>query len=107
MTKFQSPASVQRKLEAEFGKNTNCIVATFQIFCETGTLENRQHSGRSLKITEEKIDEAHDINENQQQTNARTVATARSISRTTVHRIITTLKPYKVQFVQRLDEEDF
>ena len=56
---FESPTIVQRKLEAEFGKNTpkkNCIIATFQRFCETGTVENRERLGRLAKTTEKKID---------------------------------------------------
>ena len=40
-------------------------------------------------MTEEKIDEAYHITENQQQTSVWTTATAFSISRTTTYRIIT------------------
>ncbi len=46
---------VKRKLQIEFGKNTpseKCIKVTFERFCETGTVEDRQRSGRSSKITE-------------------------------------------------------
>ena len=49
MNKFELPTIVQRKLEAEFDKNTpkkNCIIATFQRFYETGTVENRERSGK-------------------------------------------------------------
>ena len=67
--KFQSPTIVQRKLEAEFGKKApknDCIIATFQRFCETGTVENREHSGRPSKLIEENIDEVYHVTENQQ-----------------------------------------
>ena len=102
-------------MEAEFVRNTfkkkkNCIIATFQCFCETGTVENRKHSGRPSKITEEKIGEAHHVTESQQQTSIRTVAKDCSIFRTTAHRVMTeylSLNPYKVQFAQKLDEGDF
>ena len=53
MAKFESSTIVQRKLEAEFGKNArkkHCIIATLQRFCETGTVENLECSGRSSKI---------------------------------------------------------
>ena len=86
MAKFESPTIVQRKLKAEFGKNTterDYIIAMFKRFCETGTVEN--HSGRLSTITWEKIDEVHHVTENQQQTSVQTVATACPISRTTAH----------------------
>ena len=38
-----------------------------QVFCETGTIENRERSGRPSKIAEEKIDEVLHVTENQQQ----------------------------------------
>ena len=82
MGKFESPPLVQRKLEAGLGKNAskqNSSTATFQCFCETGPVENRECSGRSSKITEKKIDEVHDVTKNQRQTSVRTVATAYSI----------------------------
>ncbi len=113
MAKFESPIVVQRKLQAEFGKNApkkDCIISTFQRFCETGTVENRERSGRPSIITEEKIDEVYDVIENQPQSSVQTVATACSISPMTTHRIMTeylSLKPYKAQFVQKLYEEDF
>mgnify|MGYP001047299604 CR=1 FL=1 len=113
MAKFDSATVVKRKLSAEFGKNTpglTCIKDTFERFCETGTVEDRERSGRPSEITEEKIEEVTDVLENQSQTSVRSVATACSLSRTTTHRIMTEyllLKPYKVQFVQQLYEEDF
>ena len=72
MAKFESLAIVHQKLEAKFGKNApkkDCIIATFKSFCETGTVRNREGSGRLSKPTEEKLDEAHDVTKNQQQTN--------------------------------------
>ena len=89
MAKFESPTIVQPKLEAEFDKKApkmDCIIATFQHFCEAGTLENREHSGEPSKIIEEKIDEVHHVTEDQQRTSAQTVATECSISRTISHR---------------------
>ena len=98
--------------EAKFGKNTpglTCIKGTFQCFCETGTVEHRERSGRPSEITEEKIDEVSDVLENGLQSSVRSVAILCSIPPTTAHRIMTehlSLKPYKVQFVQQLYEED-
>lgn len=98
---------MKRKLWAEIGKNTpssTCIKDTFERFCETGTVEDRERSGRPSEITEEKIEEVSDILGNQPQ------SSVRSVPRTTTHRIMTeylSLKPYKVQFVQQVYEEDF
>ncbi|CAF2697237.1 unnamed protein product [Rotaria sp. Silwood2] len=78
MAKFESRTVVQRILQAEFGKNAqkkDCIIATFQRFCEIVTVEDRERSGRPSKITEEKIEEVHDVIENQQQSSVRTIAT--------------------------------
>ena len=112
MAKFESSTIVKRKLWTEFGKNTpgeTTIREIFQRFCETGTVEDRERPGRPSEITEEKIDEVAEVIENEPQSSVRTVATACSIPRTTAHRIMTehlSLKPYKVQFVQELYEED-
>ena len=49
MAKFESPTTVQRKVEAEFGKNAPkkyCIIAMFQRFCETSMVGNRERLGR-------------------------------------------------------------
>lgn len=112
MAKFESPVIVKRKLQAEFGKNApgeTCITVTYERFCETGSVEDRERSGRPSKITEEKVNEVHDALENEPQSSVRTVATACSIPKTTAHRIMAEyllMKPFKVQFVQQLYEED-
>ena len=101
-----------RSLWTEFGKNTpgeTTIIETFQRLCETGTIEDRERSGRPSEITEEKIDEVAEVIENEPQTSVPSVATTCSIPRTTAHRIMTehlSLKLYKVQFVQELYKED-
>ena len=67
------PTVVQRKLEAELGKNApekDYIIAAFQRFCETDTIENQECSKRPSKIT---VNEVHNINENQQQTSVQIV----------------------------------
>jgi hypothetical protein len=112
MAKFESATVVKRKLQVEFGKNTPteyCIRSTFERFCETGTVEDRPRSGRPTVITEEKVNQVNDVCENQPVSSVRSLAQACSIPRTTTHRIMTEyllLKPYKVQFVQQLYEED-
>ena len=112
MAKLESSRVVKRKLWTEFDKNTpgeTTIRETFQRFCETGTVEDRERPGRLSEITEEKIDEVAEVIENEAQSSIRSVAVACSIPRTTAHRIMTehlSLKPYKVQFVQELYEED-
>jgi hypothetical protein len=112
MAKFESPTIVERKLKAEFGKNApkkDCIIATFQRFCETGSVEDRERPGRPSTVTEDKVEEVIDVIDNQPQSSVRTIATACSISTTTTYRIMTeylSLKPFKGQFVQQLFEED-
>lgn len=112
MAKFESSTIVRRKLQVEFGNKTPSVVsiqATFERFCETGTVEDRERSGRPSKITEEKIDEVYDVLQNEPQSSVRVVATACSIRPTTAHKIMTeylSMKPYKMQFVQELHEED-
>lgn len=58
MTKFESPILVTRKLQVEFGEQTpgvDCIRKTFQRFCKTRTVEDRQRSGRPPVIYEGKL----------------------------------------------------
>ena len=112
MAKYESAAVVRRKLQIEFGRSTpseGYITVTFQRFCDTGTVEDKERSGRPSKITEEKIEEVCDVIENDPQSSVRTVAATCSIPTTTAHRIMTeylSLKPYKMHFVQQLYEED-
>ena len=112
LAKFESPILVKRQLQVEFSEQTpgvDCIRKTFQRFCETGTVEDRQRSGRPHVIDEEKIDEVCNLIHDEPQSSVRTGATACSIAPTTAYRIMTenlSLKPYKAQFVQKLYEED-
>jgi hypothetical protein len=112
MAKFESLTAVQRKLKVEFGDQTpslHCIKDTFERFKETGTVEERQRSGRPPIINEEKAEEVLHFCETDPTSSVRTVAAACSIPKTTAHRIMTenlSLKPYKMHFVQQLYEED-
>ena len=96
IVKFEWPTIVQRKREAEFGKNApkkDCIIETFQRFCETGTVENGERSGRPSKLTEEKFMTILKINNKQVSTLLQRLAL---ISRATAHEIMTeylSLKP--------------
>ena len=112
MSKFESLTTVKRKLQAEFGKQTpslNCIKDVFERFTETGTVEDRERSGRPLVITEETVGKVHDVSEAERRQSIRTVAAVCAIPKTTVHRIMREhllLKPYKGHLVQQLYEED-
>ena len=111
--KFQSLTTMKRKLQAEFGKQTpslNCIKDVFERFTETGTVEDRERSGRPSIITEETVEKVHDVCEAEQRQSVRTVAAACAIPKSTVHRIMREhllIKPCKGHFVQQLYEEDF
>jgi hypothetical protein len=58
MAIFESPAIMRQKLHVEFGRSTpieGCIATTFQHFCETSTVENKERSRRPPTITEAKV----------------------------------------------------
>jgi hypothetical protein len=64
MAIFESSVIVRQKLHVEFGRSApseGCITATFQRFCETGTLENKERSRRPSKMTKVKAGEVHDV----------------------------------------------
>ena len=111
MGKFQSSTTVKRKLQAEFDKQTpslNCIKDVFERFTETGTVEDRERSGRSSVITEETVEKVHYVCEAERRQSVRTVAATCAIPKTTVHQIMRQhllLKPYKGYFVQQLYEK--
>jgi transposase len=93
---------VRRKLQVEFGKNIPTeawIKRTSDRFCETGTVEDREHPGRPSKTTEENIDEVRDVIQNEPQSSVRAVATNCSVPPTTAYRIMSeylALEPFKV-----------
>ena len=99
MAKFESLTVVQRKLKDEFGTQTpslHCIKDTFEHFNETGTVEDRQRSGRPSVITEEKVEEVSHFCEAEPRSSVLTIAAACSIPKTTLHRVMTenlSLKP--------------
>ena len=86
MVKVESPVVIRRTLQAEFGQDTpskDTIRRTFQHFCETGTVEDRQHSGKSSTVS------IRDVCEAEPNSSVRGVATAYSITQTTADRIMT------------------
>ncbi len=82
MAKFESPTILKRKLQVDFDKitlNEVCIREIFERFCEIGTVEDRKCSGRPSKLTEDKVNEIHDVRENEPQSSVRAVAMTCSI----------------------------
>ena len=63
--KFELTVIFRRTLQAEFGQDTSSeytITRIYQRFCDTGTVKDRQRSRRpSSTITEEKVDDVHDV----------------------------------------------
>ena len=66
MSKFKSLTTVERKLQAEFGKqipSLNCIKDVFERFTETGTVEDweglrllqKRQSKKFVKLNEHKV----------------------------------------------------
>ena len=100
MSKFESSGVVRRKLEVELGRSTSidgAIRATFQRFCETGAVEEKEYSGRPSKM----IEEVRDVIENQSQLNVRTVTITYFNSPAIMTQHLS-LKLYKMNFVQQL-----
>ncbi|CAF3102921.1 unnamed protein product [Rotaria sp. Silwood2] len=89
--------------------DVNCIKDAFQRCCEISIVVNGQQSETLSNITEEKIDEVHDIYENFPLSSVQVVITACFIPGTITGRIMTEylpMKPCKVQFIQQLHKED-
>ena len=87
----------------------SCNKRTFDRFYAPGTVEDREHPGRLSKITEQKINKGRDVMQDEPQSSVRTVAITCSILPTAAYRIMDEylgLKPFKMQFVQQLYEED-
>ena len=112
MAKLESSVVIRRKLQAEFGKYTSteaCIKRSFDRFCATAKVEDREHRGRPSKITAQKFNEVRDVTQDEPQSSVRAVSTACSILAITAYRIMSEslgLKPFKMQFIQRLYEAD-
>jgi hypothetical protein len=91
MVKFDLPMVVKRKLTLSLSKTPgeDRIRITCQHFYETGTVRDRELAERPSKITEEEVNEVHDVCESELQSSIRAIAIACSISRTTADRIRT------------------
>jgi hypothetical protein len=64
MANFESAMVVKRKLWIEFGTDKSGLIRTkdtFERFCKTDTVEDRERSGRPSKITEEKIEQVSEV----------------------------------------------
>ena len=113
VAKFESATVVKRKRQSNFGRNAPTdheIRIIFERFCETGSVEDRSRSARSIVINQEKVDEVNDFLQTHRGSSVRSVAEISSISQTTIYRITTEhllLKSCKMQFVQLLYEKDF
>ena len=92
MAEFEPLVVVGRRLQIELGKNTlteACMKRSFERFCATGTVGDREHQGRPSKITERRIGEVRDIIQDGPQSRVRAVATTCSIPPTTACRVMT------------------
>ena len=83
IAKFESPVIIRRTLQVEFGQDTSSedtIRRIFQRFCEPGTVDDCQRSGRPSTITEAKVDEVRDVCATEPISSIRGVTTACSDS---------------------------
>ena len=92
MAKFESPVLVRQTLQTKFEQDTSSedtVRRAFQRFYETGTVKDRQRSGRPSTIAEKKGDEVRDVYATESNSRVRDVTTACSIPQTTLYRIMT------------------
>ena len=68
MAKYESPVMVIRELRRRGTTNIPekyTVTSIYQKFLETGSIENRAHTGKSSTITEDKVQEIQQILDNE------------------------------------------
>lgn len=112
MSKLESPSSVRRHFQRENVSNIpseKSIRAVFDKFIETGSVLDRERSGRLTFLTEEKLDEIEEVLSNKSMVSIRHISQEVNLSKTVVHRAMRDVldyKPYKVHLTQQLYDED-
>ena len=112
MAKYESPVMVIRELQRRGTTNISerhAITSIYQNFLETGSVEDRAHTGRSSTITEDKIQEIQQILDNEPVNSVRSVSREANVSRYQAHQIMRDFigyKPYMMHSVQQLYDED-
>ena len=112
MAKLESPSSVRRHFQRENMSNIpseKSIKAIYDKFIETGSVLDRERSGRPSLMTEENLDEIEEVLSTNSRTSVRRVSEEVNLSKSVVHRAMRDVlgyKPYKMHLTQQLYDED-
>ena len=113
MAEFKCPTQVVRTLKTEGVTNVPSIQAVLNLynkFCSTGTVLDLPRSGRPKISTEESTDQIEQILEEEPRSTLTQISAATGVSRSTIQRRIKSelgLKPYKIQILQELCDDDY
>ena len=109
--KLKSPTAIQRKFRNEFGQDpphTNSTKRWFKNFMKTGSILDRERSGRP-SIDEETVDAVRVAFHRSPRKLIRVASNELAIPRCTVHKVLhkrLLLHAYKLQIVQALKPDD-
>ncbi|CAF3997062.1 unnamed protein product, partial [Rotaria sp. Silwood1] len=112
MARLESPSSVRRHFHRENMSDIpseKTIKAIYDKFIETGSVHDRERSGRPSLMTTEKLDEIEEVLSDKAMVSVRRVSQEVNLSKSTVHlamRNVLGYKPYKMHLTQQLDDED-
>ncbi|CAF4075045.1 unnamed protein product [Rotaria sp. Silwood2] len=112
MARLESPSSVRRHFQRENMSDIpseKTIKAIYDKFIETGSVHDRERSGRPSLMTTEKLDEIEEVLSDNAMVSVRRVSQEVNLSKSTVHlamRNVLGYKPYKMHLTQQLDDED-
>ena len=113
MAKIESPIQVWRTLQKENSKeipSPTQISRIYKKFLETGSVGDRERTGRPKKYDENTINKIEEIIEEKSTSTLAEISATVSLSKSTVHNILHSelgAKCYKVQTHQELYEEDW
>ena len=112
MARLESSSSVRRHFQRQNLPNIpseKTIKAIYDKFIETGSVHDRERTGRPSLATPEKLDEIEGVLSNNAMVSVRRVSDEVDMPKTTVHRIMRNVlgyKPYKMHATQQLEDED-
>jgi len=112
MAKLESATLVQRHLQNENLSDIpsrQTILDIFDKFKETGSVKDRERTGRPSKVTDELKDEINEVIQNNPANSVRNIAQEVNVSKSVVHRTMRDVlgyKPYHMRLVQELYDED-
>ena len=112
MARLESPSSVRRHFQRQNMSDIpseKTIKAIYDKFIETGSVHDRERSGRPSVATPEKLDAIEKVLSNNAMISVRRVSQEVNVPRSTVHRTMRNVlgyNPYTMHLTQQLDDED-